>query len=127
MSSNISKQPEKKPNQNLQIAGRYILVYLFFIAFLVLAAFLLFRVRMNIIQIAFLLGYNQVQVKGISNLGILISGVLILASIVFAEDYLRKGVQEGLMWKRLLRVFITEGGVILFSLLLYYIIMYFAL
>ncbi len=125
MLPDTSKQKQKKPESRLQTAGSYILLYLVFIVFLVMAAFLLFRVRMNVIQIGFLLGYNQVQVKGFSNLGVLISGVLILAGIVFAEDYLRKGVQEGLMWKRILRVFILEAGVILLSLLSYYLIILF--
>ena len=127
MSNDLSRQNEMKPEKRLQIAGRYILVYSIFIVFLVLAAFLLFRIRMNVIQIGFLLGYNQVQVKGFSNLGVLISGILILGGIVFAEDYLRKGVELGLMWKRLLRVFIIEAGIILLSLLLYYIIVIFTM
>ena len=87
------------------------------------AAFLLFRVRMNVVQIAFLAGKNSVQVKGISNLVILFTGVLLLVGIVASEDYMRKGVELGKMWKRALQVFLVEAVLITISLSLYYIIM----
>lgn len=117
--------PSEKENKNsnrTQLVLRYIFGYLLFFVFLILSAFLLFRLRTNLIQISFLLGYNQVQVKGISNLGVLIGGVLILSGIVFSEDYLRKGIQQADLWPRVLRLFLVEGGLILFSFALYYVL-----
>jgi len=116
--------PEKSSGkEQLQWIFRYLITYSIFIVFLILAAFLLFRLRTNVIQIGFLLGLNQVQVKGLSNMGVLIAGILILIGIVYSEDYLRNGIHENEMWKRILRVFIVEASLILFSLALYYILL----
>src|SRR4030042_6798348 len=100
----------------------YLIGYVLFGIFILLLIFLLFRIRINIVQIGFLLGYNQGRVKGMSNLGVLISGVLMLIAVVFSEDYLRKGIEKDQMWIQLLRIFLVEGVVIALSLSLYFLL-----
>jgi hypothetical protein len=127
MKTNNSLTPENKKKERVQRVFRYIIGYTLFIIFLILAAFLLFRVRTNLVQIGYLMGYNAVQVKGISNLGVLFGGILILAGIIFSEDYLRKGIQQESLWKHALRIFIVEVGLIAFSFILYYVLIRIAL
>ena len=101
---------------------RYIAGYSLFLVFLVAAAFLIFRLRANLIQIAFLLGYNQVKVKGIANLGILFGGILVLAGVIFSEDYLRKGIQKKQMLQHALHIFLAEISLFAISYLLYWLL-----
>ena len=109
--------PQTKP------VWKYLLAYGLFAIFILVAVIILFRMRMNIIQIGFLMGYNQVQVKGIANLGVLFTGLLVLVGVVFSEDYLRNGVEKGLLFKRARLIFLVEGAIIAAQLGLYYLIM----
>jgi hypothetical protein len=118
----MSRQISEKPGKNGQIAT-YVIAYFLLFIIVLLAVVLLFRVRMNVVQIAYLTGKNSVQVKGISNLVVLFTGVLLLVGIVVSEDYMRKGVELGKMWIRALRVFIVEAVLLIISFSLYYIIM----
>ena len=127
MNTNNSLSKANKKEGRSPRVFKYIIGYTLFIIFLVLAALLLFRVRMNLIQIGFLLGYNAVQVKGISNLGVLFGGILILAGIIFSEDYLRKGIEQDRLWVHARRIFTVEIGLLAFSLILYYVLMRIAL
>ena len=123
MSTQLSEKPKgENEKSGFTIIGKYLLAYILLSLFVLLAAVILFRVRMNIVQIAFLVGLNSVKVKGISNLGVLITGLLLLAGIVASEDYLRNGVELGKLCKRALRIFIIEAGILIFLLSLYYII-----
>jgi hypothetical protein len=99
---------------------KYLLCYTIFLMLVGLALFILFRVRSDIIVVAFWMGYNQVIVKGISNLGVMIAGIIILGGVIFMEDHLRKGVENGLFWKRALRLVVIELGIIALSYLIYF-------
>ncbi|MCE5208124.1 MAG: hypothetical protein LLG42_07410 [Chloroflexi bacterium] len=123
MTSDNQDRKITSKTDRFRIVGNYVLGYLFFAIFLFLLVFLLFRIRANVIQIAFLLGNNEVKVKGISNLAVLFSAIIMLAGIVFSEDYLRKGIAQNRMWKHILRIFIVTGSAILVSLGLYYALM----
>ena len=124
MSTRLSEKPNgENGKSDLSLIGIYLVTYALLFIFVLLAAFILFRVRINIVQIAYLAGNNSVTVKGISNLGVLITGVLLLVGIVASEDYLRNGVEKGVLWKRALRIFIIEASIITVSLSLYYIIL----
>lgn len=120
MSTQFSEKPGKSKDGNI---ATYVVAYFLLFIIVILAAVLLFRVRMNVVQIAYLSGMNSVQVKGISNMVILFTGVLLLVGIVVSEDYMRKGVELGKMWTRALRVFIVEAVLLAISFSLYFIIM----
>jgi len=122
MSSQQIDTSNNKKESNPRLVGRYVLAYFLLLIFILLAAFILFRVRINIVQIAFVAGYNQVKVKGIANMGVLITGIILLSGIVVSEDYLRNGVEKKELWKRALRIFFVEATIIAFLLALYYII-----
>lgn len=122
MPSNPPDPGTIQTKSNFRIAATYIIGYLTFTASLLLVVILLFRIRMNIVQIAFLLGKNQVEVKGLANFGVLISGIILLAGIIFSEDYLRKGIEKNRMWKHLLRIFLVEGTAVMISLGLYFLV-----
>jgi hypothetical protein len=102
---------------------KYVLCYTIFLVLVGLALYILFRVRSDIIVIGFWLGYNQVIVKGISNLGVMITGIIILGSVIFMEDHLRKGVENGLLWKRALRLVLIELGIIALTYLVYFVVL----
>lgn len=120
MSTQFPEKPGKSKDGNI---ATYVVAYFLLFIIVILAAVLLFRVRMNVVQIAYLSGMNSVQVKGISNMVILFTGVLLLVGIVVSEDYMRKGVELGKMWTRALRVFIVEAVLLAISFSLYFIIM----
>lgn len=100
---------------------QYLICYLVFSVFAAAAALFLFRVRLNFIQISFYLGNNRIVTKGISNIAVLIFGILILSSIIFIEDYLRNGVHKGLFWRRVLQISIVEAILFALSMGIYYI------
>lgn len=109
-----------------QRAGSFAIGY--FLYALVMAAlfFLLFRIRSDVILLAFQAGKNLVDVRGISNIIVVAAGVIMLVGVVYSEDYLRKGIFDGKLWKCILRIALATGiawgGWLVLFYLLYWII-----
>ncbi|MCJ7624032.1 MAG: hypothetical protein MUO76_11060 [Anaerolineaceae bacterium] len=95
--------------------------YSVFAVLAITAALFLFRVRLNFIQIGFFLGNNRIATKGLTNVAVMIIGIVILSSIIFMEDYLRNGVNKGIFWKRVVHIVIVEAVLFALSMGLYYI------
>ena len=94
---------------------QYLTGYLLFFVLCTGIAFIIFRVRTVFIQFTFLIGYNSVIVKGISNLGVIIFAILALIGVIILEDFLRKGIQDGTFWKRFLKSIGIEAVVLLLT------------
>jgi hypothetical protein len=120
MSTKITTSADKKLKEKPTWV-QFLTCYSVFAVLATAAALFLFRVRLNFIQISFYLGNNRVATKGISNVAVLIFGIVILSGIVFMEDYLRKGVNEGLFWRRVLQIVIVEAILFALSMGIYYI------
>lgn len=101
----------------LQKAGAYVIGYLFLLIVFVSLIFLLFNIRGDVIDIAFFLGKNSVQVRGISNLAIMLAGIVMLVGLVYSDDYLRRGIIAGKMWKHILHIALAAAGAWLIELL----------
>lgn len=119
----VAPPPKASKTGSVRRLLDYVVGYIFYAIFVLLAAYLLFRIRINVIQIAFLLINNAAKVRGISNTVVVISGIGIFAVVMFGEDYLRKGIEQHRMWKHLLRIFALTCSAILFSLGLNFVLL----
>jgi hypothetical protein len=87
----------------------YLASYLLWAGLSVLAMFLLFQLRINLLDFLFLLGASPEVATIIHQLTMLMLGILAIGFIVVLEHYLSKGVAKNELWRR--------AGGILFILL----------
>ncbi len=108
----------------LQKAGNYTIGYLLYALVLVALFFLLFRIRSDVILLAYQAGKNMVDVRGISNIIVLLVALIMLVGMVYSEDYLRKGIADGRLWNCILRIYIAAASAWAFWLVLFYILVW---
>jgi hypothetical protein len=124
MSLDNQNNKATRRRQFFKTAGNYIAGYSLLALVMLALFFLLFRIRSDVILLAFQSGKNQVDVRGISNIIIVFAGLIMMVGVVYAEDYLRKGIPERRLWQCILRIYIATAGAWVFWLALFYILLW---
>jgi len=124
MASNNPNNNTSKTKSLFYKAGRYLLGYFLFTVILAALFFLLWRIRADVIIMAYQLDYNIVQVTGISNYTIVIAGILMLVGVGYSEDRLRKAIEENRMWKPIRRIFVATAALWGIWVAIYYVAMW---
>lgn len=119
--TSLDKHPTNPKKSFFRTAGAYIIAYLLFAIVLLSLVLLLFRIRSDVIMVAFELGNNRAVVRGLSNISVVIAGIVMLVGVVYSDDYLRRGIEAGKMWKHILRIFIVTAAAWALWMLAYFI------
>ncbi|MCB0074253.1 MAG: hypothetical protein KDE20_22460 [Caldilineaceae bacterium] len=96
----------------------YIAAYVLWLALAVLAMWLLFVWHSILVTIGLRLGLNPWRLRAVDTWGTFLLGFAWLATFIVTEGYFRKGVQQGVLWRRVGQTFLLAGLVTLLSLLL---------
>ena len=92
---------------------QYVLCYAIWIVLSVVTIWLGQQVRVNLIQHPMpFSGINYWTVGAMNQVSFLVSGLLTLIGILVMEHYLRRGIEKGKFWPRVLRVVIILAVVL---------------
>jgi|WetSurMetagenome_2_1015567.scaffolds.fasta_scaffold402097_2 hypothetical protein len=107
-SSKDQDVPQPVPASNWAKAAQYLLAFLSFLAFSGAAVWILLRLRANFIQIVTFFNISKRAYLGATNLGTFILMLLVLIGVAWMQNYLFKGVPQGLLWKRAGKILLAE-------------------
>lgn len=102
----------------LQSSLRYILAYTLFMILSGLALVILFRLRINLIQIGVYFDLWHRVIYALQMWGIYIMVIPYLAAIVWMESYMNEAAKKNLIWRRALKILLIEAIVGAFTILL---------
>lgn len=100
----------------------YILCYLIWIVLAAGAVWLMLQLRINLLDIAMAANVNPWALGAIDKFGLLLLGLGWIVGVFIVENYLRLGVERGVLWRRIGRVTAIEAGLLLASYALSWVI-----
>lgn len=86
-------------------AFRYVYCYLLWLAASAFSGWLVLELRINMIDLAAFFGLDPWAFPAVHNFGFVILALIWLSFVIFVEDYLRRGVDRGDLFRRALRIF----------------------
>lgn len=93
----------------------YILCYLIWLVLAAGAVWLMLQLRLNLLDIAMAANVNPWALGAIDKFGLLLLGLGWLVAVFIVENYLRMGVERGVLWRRIGRIAAVEAGLLLAS------------
>jgi hypothetical protein len=93
-----------------QKAPLYIICYLLWFGFLALSLWTILQIRNAVLGLITVIG--PWIMGAVDKFGFLLFGLIALVWIMYIENYMRTGIEEGVFWRRVLRIFVIQAVVL---------------